>query len=291
MIFYFSATGNSLYAARSLDADAVSIPQVMDREETAGGLHFKSEQIGIAAPIYGHELPRMVKEFIDRAEFDTDYLYLILTYGNRHANAVELAQNVFRRAGKRVDCIRTLLMADNFLPAFDMEKQVRLDKHVEEQLADIRADLAAGRHRIEEVTEADRRAHAEYLAAVHGRPETVWADFTFTDQCLGCGICTRVCPAGCLHLERHRAVRIDDHCQACMACAHACPEGAIKVNSVFGFTEPNPHARYRNEHVSLTDLVRANRRSRTAESRMPAAAAKHDSRAKKQSALYVGNQY
>ena len=55
-------------------------------------LVFEDDKIGIVCPIYGHEMPEMVKEFIRKSELHTDYLYIILTYGNRHASAVELAK-------------------------------------------------------------------------------------------------------------------------------------------------------------------------------------------------------
>lgn len=261
MIFYFSATGNSLYAAKSLDPEILSIPQLIGREK----LHFKAERIGIVSPIYGHEMPKMVKEFIRKAEFETEYLYLVLTYGNRHANAAELAQNVFCGTGREPDYIHTLLMADNFLPAFDMEEQAAENKHEEEQIAVIRQDILEKKHQIEAVTEEDRRAHASYLEMVHHHSETIWADFAFTDPCIGCGICTKVCPAGCIHMEGLHAVRTGENCQACMACVHACPEMAILVNPVCGFEEPNPRARYRNVNVSLTELVRANWRKQQEE--------------------------
>ncbi|MDD5986571.1 MAG: EFR1 family ferrodoxin [Eubacteriales bacterium] len=256
MVFYFTATGNCLYVAKSLDSETVSIPQAID----SGRLKYNADRIGIVAPIYGHEMPQMVKAFIQHAKLDTDYLYLVLTYGARHANAVELAQNVFRRVSKQPDYIRTVLMVDNFVPAFDMKEQVKAEKHVEEQIEAIRRDIDAKKHSIELVTEKDRAAHAEYLENVHYRPETIWADFTFTDRCIGCGICTRVCPAGCIHLETMRAVRTGENCQACMACVHVCPKAAIRVNPVCGYHEPNPEARYRNEHVTLSELVAANER-------------------------------
>lgn len=88
MIFYFTGTGNSLYAAKTLDNNLISIPQIMNSEN----LVFEDDKIGIVCPIYGHEMPEMVKEFIRKSELHTDYLYIILTYGNRHASAVELAK-------------------------------------------------------------------------------------------------------------------------------------------------------------------------------------------------------
>lgn len=254
MILYFSGTGNSLYAAKCLDSEIISIPQAIRQ----GRYAFHSDAIGIAAPIYGHEMPEMVKRFIAKADFDTDYLYVILTYGNRHASAVELAERVFETAGKKPAYIHTLLMVDNFLPAFDMEEQMKIDKNVDGQLAEIKKDIAARKREYEAVTDADREAHSSYLKTVGGRSEKVWADFNFTDSCIGCGICEKVCPAGCIYLENGRARRDDRNCQACYACVHACPKTAITVNPVLGFEEKNPEARYRCPGVTITEIIAAN---------------------------------
>lgn len=69
MVFYFTATGNSLYIAKQIEPDPVSIPQAMRREQ----LEFTAERIGVVAPVYGHEMPPMVREFLRRAVFHTDY--------------------------------------------------------------------------------------------------------------------------------------------------------------------------------------------------------------------------
>ncbi|MBD5476273.1 MAG: flavodoxin family protein, partial [Lachnospiraceae bacterium] len=56
MIFYFTGTGNSLYVAKELDEEIISIPQVIKQER----LEFAADSIGIVCPIYGHEMPGMV---------------------------------------------------------------------------------------------------------------------------------------------------------------------------------------------------------------------------------------
>jgi ferredoxin len=254
MIFYFTGTGNSLYTAKSLSDEICSIPQEMKKKE----LHYEADSIGIVCPIYGHEMPQMVKDFIHQAQLSTPYLFVILTYGNRHANAVELALKVFRENGYEPAYAATLLTVDNFLPAFDMDEQKSIDKKEEEQLARIRQDLRQKKHWIEPVSAMDRQAHQSYLSQVHGKDASIWADFTFSDACIGCGICTHVCPAGCIHLEEGRAVRTGQNCQACFACIQACPLKAIEMNEVCGFTEKNPDARYRNPHVTLSQLTAAN---------------------------------
>ncbi len=109
MVFYFTATGNSLYAARQLDCECYSIPQEMH-----GEMLYKAETIGIVCPVCGHEMPQLVKDFIVRASFVMDYLYLILTYGNRHGGASELAERFAQSVGKHFRYINVLLMPDKF---------------------------------------------------------------------------------------------------------------------------------------------------------------------------------
>lgn len=111
-----AGTGNSLYAARRLDEECISIPQVMDRTD----LQFQADRIGIVCPVYGHEMPQMVKAFISRAELQT-----------------------------------------------------AVDKHVDEQLSAIRADILEKKREIEPVTDEDRKAHAGYLERVGHQPEKI----------------------------------------------------------------------------------------------------------------------
>ena len=147
MILYFTGTGNCLYVARELAAEGervLSIPQELRRE---GELAYADDTVGIVYPIYGHMMPDMVKTFLERATLDTPYLYFVCTYGNRHANAVELCLEDARAAGLNPAYATTLLMVDNWLPNFDMDEQrARIpEKKIGENLARIRADVAARR--------------------------------------------------------------------------------------------------------------------------------------------------
>lgn len=258
MIFYFTATGNCRYVAEQLDDDIRSIPQEMRRE---GELAFADDAIGIVYPIYGHMMPSMVRQFVERATFDTPYLYLVPTYGCRHANAVELAQEQMRAVGAEPAYISTLLMVDNWLPNFDMDEQRALipQKHIDENIARIKADVAARRHWIEPVSDADREAHEQFMSrGIRFEPQDL-GGFLSIDRnaCVGCRICGRVCPAGCIRVEDGRAVRdalAGQGCNACLACIQACPRGAIGLP----MGEVNPKARFRNEHVTLRQIMEAN---------------------------------
>ena len=250
MIFYFTGTGNSLYVAKELDSQPVSIPQILHNDD----LTFTADSIGIVCPIYGHEMPAMVKQFIRKATFQTDYLYVVLTYGKLHGGAAEIADKLLRDAGKKADYITTVLMVDNFLPAFDMNEQVRLNKQVENQIVSVRSAVQRRQHGIQKAAFKDRITHKMYLRMVKNQPETVWAAYRVNDECIACGICAKVCPGGCINIENGKAAHHLENCQACMACVHACPKRAIQ----FTIKEANPQARYRNEHISLDELIAAN---------------------------------
>ncbi len=131
-----------------------------------------------------------------------------------------------------------------------------MDKQVGKHLEEIRAAIQAKKKGIQKTSLAEKTVHKMYTKMVHNAPETIWAAFRVTDACVGFGICTRVCPAGCIHLEDQHAVHGKEGCQACYACVHVCPKMAVQ------FTLPQPEkkpaARYRNEHVTLCELVKAN---------------------------------
>lgn len=251
MVFYFTGTGNSLYVAKQLEENPISIPQVIHQ----ANLEFSADSIGIVAPAYGHEVPPMVQDFLKKAVFHTDYFYMILTYGNRHGGAAELAKQLCENCGITVNYINVLMMVDNWLPNFDMNEQKSIDKKVEKHLATIREDVHARKNMIAAVTDTDRAAHQQFLDRMKQMPPDAWQHLIrVTDSCVGCGICEKVCPSASIRVINGKATHISGNCQTCFACAHACPQKAIGLT----VPEKNPDARYRNEHISLNEIIESN---------------------------------
>jgi len=55
------------------------------------------------------------------------------------------------------------------------------------------------------------------------------------DLCIGCGLCTQVCPHGVFELEATQVTIVDQNaCMECGACVHNCPVDAIEVNPGVG---------------------------------------------------------
>lgn len=266
IIFYFTGTGNSLYIARQLageNAELLSIPQMVKR----GKYEFEADEIGIVYPIYGHMPPYMVRQFIQKAKLKAGYKFAILTYGARKCDAVEIWDRISRKAGNAFDYISTIIMVDNWLPNFDMNEQLKIDKHIPENLQKITADINSRQHWHEPVTEEERQQHQGFMQRSGLDSEVGFLMksekfFTVTDACIDCGICTYVCPRGNYELTS-RGVKTSGDCEFCFACIQNCPQKAIQFikqedGSFPDGTEKNPNARYRNEHISLVDLKRAN---------------------------------
>lgn len=256
MVFYFTSTGNCLYVAKSLDENCVSIPHVK------AGAVYEDDVIGVVAPIYGHDISTNVREFFEQTTLKAKYFYVILTYGFCQGGATTRLAELLASLGKPADYIQVLKMVDNALPAFDIEHELAIDaeKDVDGHLAQIKEDIAARRHFIAQPSQWDIDYHEQFLKAPFKLdPETDFRAkgremYTISDDCVGCGICSRVCPKGCITIENGKAHQKMDKCIACLGCIHACPHKAIH----FTFPEKNPNARYRNPHVKLSEIIESN---------------------------------
>ncbi|MCR5795546.1 MAG: EFR1 family ferrodoxin [Solobacterium sp.] len=255
MILYFTATGNSLYAAKQLDDELLSIPQEMHRKNR----HYKADRIGIVCPLFEFEMPPMVKDFIRGSEFETDYFYVVVTYGMHHGGVAVRTDEFLKSCGIDAGYINTLIMHDNALIVFDMDQQRTLEagKQVDEHIAQIKADIDAKRTMIQEPEQGEIDFYNGYIEhKKKAGPMYSFPLYRIEDSCISCGTCTKVCPRGCVRLVNGKPVYDYTGCINCMACIQACPVKAIRFASV---KEPNPASRYRNVHISLAEIIRANK--------------------------------
>lgn len=255
MVFYFTATGNSLYAARHFSESPVSIPQIMRGTKR----QFSDDTIGIVCPVYAGEPPKMVIQFLRESTFQTKYFYFILTYGFDQSDAPEFTVRLAEEAGIHVDYVAAIQMVDNYLPMFDMDAEMALDKHVDQQLTDAVKAVADRVQGVPEASEEGRRLHAQVAAMNRENPSfNNGSQITVSENCIGCGICEKVCPIDNFYIENKRAKRREDTCEFCLACAQNCPKKAIRLS----IADKNPNARYRNPNISLQEIIEANEKRR-----------------------------
>lgn len=252
MVLYFTATGNSLYVAKRLDKNPISIPQVLKHNI----LDFTDESIGIVFPIYAGRPPKIIVDFLSKSKFNTDYLYFIGTYGNSDSAICKTLPDECDRLGIKIDYMNTVSMVDNYLPVFDMEQECKKDKHIDEKIAEITADIADRKKHIPTPTTQGLRLAKqvwamEKLKLMVNDGSQLKID---TKKCIGCGLCKQVCPIDNFIIGCGIAVRKNAKCEYCLACAHSCPKRVITIKH----GEKNPNARYRNENVTLQEIIESN---------------------------------
>ena len=105
MIFYFSATGNSKYAAERI-ASAAGDRTVFLRDAVRGRSYrydvSREERIGFVFPVYFWGLPSILRFFVEKLEltgYRDQYIYAVMTCGGSTGGAGAAADH-FR--GKEV---------------------------------------------------------------------------------------------------------------------------------------------------------------------------------------------
>lgn len=249
LVFYFTATGNSLFVARALSDDPISIPQALKE----GKLDFEADEIGFVFPDYAASAPLIMREFIEKARFNAPYIFSVITFGNFAANVADWWNDFCKQKNVTNNYINTLLMVDNYLPVFDMNEQIKIDKNISENLSEIVADIDSQRQFISHVdSDEQMRQWLKRLQDEHFPMKAEKLLALNEELCIGCGICTAVCPHG--NFKITGKANFNGSCEYCLACVHACPQKALTLAA----GERNPQARFRNENVSLIDIKKAN---------------------------------
>ncbi|MGQ1784789.1 MULTISPECIES: EFR1 family ferrodoxin [unclassified Saccharicrinis] len=261
-ILYFTATGNSLHIAKSLGGELLSIPQ-MDKQ---GIYDFTDEKIGIVFPLHAWGVPSYVVDFLKKVTFNCNYLFAITTYGIYSGAVAKHLTDIGNEAGFSFDYINKIKMVDNYIPTFDMKKQISKEpkKEIEKHLALVQSDIEASKKWILKESFVDRSMF-NYMAKrgskpfntkrlkVHVYGEGIDNYIYVEDSCTQCGTCARVCPVDNIRMDYETGkIALSDKCFMCFACVHHCPSNAIHIKG-----EVNGN-RFRNSHVKLSEIVKAN---------------------------------
>lgn len=264
-ILYFTSTGNSLYAAKSIGGELHSIPQMVKE----GTYEFTDDKIGIVFPLHAWGVPSYLVDFLRKATFNCDYLFAVTSYGIYSGAVAKHLTDIGKEAGYTFDYINRIRMVDNYLPTFDMKKEIENEsrKQIEKHLTEIKSDIEASRKWILKenfiqkaafnyMKGRENKPFNEKRLKVHVYGEGIENYIFVEDSCNQCGICAGVCPVDNIEMDNENGkISLSDRCFMCFACIHHCPSKAIHIKG-----EVNGN-RYRNSQINLSEIVRANKQA------------------------------
>ena len=256
LVFYFTATGNSLFVAKQLSDAPLSIPQELKKTD----LVYEADEIGFVFPDYAAAAPVIVQEFVAKGTFKAPYIFSVITFGNASVNVAEWWDEYAKGKGIVNNYIQPILMVDNYLPVFDMNQQMAIDKHVDENLARILEDIGAHKNVI--APSEMGMFSKDILKQMQDQHFSMTAERLLElkpDRCVECMTCEKVCPHKNFRLGNN-GLEFSGKCEYCLACVHACPQKALTLKSNWpGMPgERNPEARYRHPEISLNEIIRSN---------------------------------
>ncbi|HWQ78210.1 MAG TPA: EFR1 family ferrodoxin [Anaerovoracaceae bacterium] len=237
MIFYFTGTGNSLYAAGKI-AEAqgdrmYSIARLMDQQKKAFHYNFnENELLGFVFPIYAWGPPGIVLDFISKLDVSGyPYVFSLNTCGDEEGKTPKVIRKALAAKGLALAGSFSIRMPNNYiLEGFDVDpKDVEAEKlkAAELMLAEINTTIGQrkknvyltlpGKHATLKTTFANPMFNRFAMNTRH---------YSADDSCTRCGLCEQICPV--------HTIRITDKpvwgkaCTYCMACINRCPVRAIQ---------------------------------------------------------------
>lgn len=229
MIYYFSGTGNSRYAAEKLAATlgdkAYDIAKVIRSGLPEDG---DGEMTGFVFPVFFSGLPEMVKRFAEIPEVRKtlgSYIYCVITVG---ADAAAADKLIAKALDRRVDYSTSIIMPDNYVMLYDPCVKERAFKKVcraDKTLEDIAADIS--KHKTKSSSGIKPWVLTAAMYPFYNLFRTT--RFFFADEkCTGCGMCERNCPDKAIEMREGKPVWVQKKCQHCTACINRCPVKALQ---------------------------------------------------------------
>ena len=257
IIYYFTGTGNSLAAAKTIAAalkDCELVP-IASLRGTPGKIVPTADRAGIICPVYDAGIPVIVREFAERLDIGAvPYAFGIVTMGGMGISALHQLNTVLMQGcRKKLDAAFAVRMPGNFPPLAvppSGEKKDEILRKADADLAAIAVAIQKGQSVPPGLSPLSSLMRILLYPPFAHNVHAMSSSFSVEGTCTGCGTCAKVCPVKNIVMENDRPVW-QQKCELCCACLHFCPAEAIQLNLMRG---SKGRGRYRHPDLKVADM-------------------------------------
>lgn len=253
-IYYFSGTGNSLAVAKEIASELdgeISVSPVI-KELNKRNSEIEADAIGIIFPVYCHDLPNIIKKFIQKMLFNGNpYIFAIATYNAEPGNALFNLDSMLQEKNLQLDAGFHISMPGNNVMIIDLttsneENERRFtakNKKMKQIITSIDSKERTG---VEGTFNPNETYEIKaYLDDIYHVAEHFWV----TKDCKQCKTCKNVCPKNNIQYVEDKVIWGTD-CEYCLACLHWCPEKAIQNGQ-----NSAKCRRYHHPDISIKEII------------------------------------
>lgn len=235
MIFYFSGTGNSSYAAKRIQ-EVIGHNIIDISSATAENLFEyeleEQENVGFVFPAYYYGLPTIVTEFIKQLKLnhtDQTHIFSVMTCGANCGGADRLIKNLLEANNLHLSAFYELPMVDNFIFGYDLLKKTEQEEALKKAEGKLRGIIKSisvkGTHDKPSSLLERILTRGVYPLYKKGRKtKKFYAD----NHCITCNLCEDICPSNAIKMVDGKPEWIKEQCIHCVACINRCPVEAIQ---------------------------------------------------------------
>lgn len=250
-IFYSTATGNSLYVAKTIrdkfkDCELISMSKALKENK----FEVTEDVIGFIYPVHYAGIPIVANEFISKLRINENaYIFAIgVTGGGGADTSFNQINNVLPNKLK-ISNFCTIKYISNYTRASRNPTEQRAKDAIKENESKLMNFIESLRKR--EIKEKD------FKWGIGNLEYNIWKDyykskdkkFNVNERCVNCKMCEKVCPVDNIIIENNKP-KWSGKCTDCMACINICPKEAINI----GKSTINKN-RYLNPYVRREELL------------------------------------
>lgn len=266
MIFYFSGTGNTRWAAIKLASATqerlIDIAEETRRIKTSGEktaepfILKEGERLGFVFPVHGWRVPRLVRDFIMHLQISIKsdgtnsspstlpFTYAVCTAGDNIGKAINNLNDTISASASlrligitKVSSAYSLIMPESYvgLPFMDIDPKENEIRKKEKSAQELEVICEEVFNRKEGINRLVKGCFPWLLTKVIGGffENVLITDKRFhvtKEKCVRCGICAHVCPVGDIDGGKGKIPkwRHQKDCLTCFSCYHHCPHHAIE---------------------------------------------------------------